>query len=53
MKTRRQKRKQRGGNNHIQHAVTQLKRFAERAKEGKPFKYLQFGYNLGRLARCC
>jgi hypothetical protein len=49
MKTRRQKRKQRGGNKHIQHAVTQLKRFAERAKEGKPFKYLQFGYNLGRL----
>jgi hypothetical protein len=26
-----------------------LKRFAERAKEGKEFRTLQFGYNLGRL----
>lgn len=53
MKTLRQRRhktrRQSGGNKHVQHAVSQLKRFAERAKEGKPFKHLQFGYNLGRL----
>lgn len=50
MKTRRHRRRsQRGGNDQIQHAVSQLKRFAERAKEGSPFKSLQFGYNLGRL----
>lgn len=36
-------------NEQIQHALSQLKRFAERAREGKPFKTLQFGYNLGRL----
>ena len=49
LKRRKTRRRQRGGNKHVQHAVSQLKRFAERAKEGKPFKYLQFGYNLGRL----
>lgn len=43
------RRKQRGGNEQLQHAVSQLKRFALRASEGKPFKSLQFGYNLGRL----
>lgn len=47
-KTRRQ-RKQRGGDEQTQHAISQLKRFALRAQEGKPFKELQFGYNLGRL----
>lgn len=47
-KTQRRK-KQRGGNQQIQHAISQLKRFALRASEGKPFKSLQFGYNLGRL----
>lgn len=40
---------QKGGDDQVQHAVSQLKRFAERAKEGKPFKSVQFGYNLGRL----
>jgi hypothetical protein len=40
---------QKGGDDQIQHSVSQLKRFAERAKEGKPFKSVQFGYNLGRL----
>jgi hypothetical protein len=43
------RRRQRGGNEQLQHAVSQLKRFALRASEGKPFKSLQFGYNLGRL----
>ena len=45
----RRKRIQRGGDDQIQHCISQLKRFAERAKEGKAFKSLQFGYNLGRL----
>lgn len=40
---------QKGGDDQIQHCVSQLKRFADRAKEGKPFRTLQFGYNLGRL----
>jgi len=48
-KTRKRVRRQKGGDDQIQHCVSQLKRFAERAKEGKPFKALQFGYNLGRL----
>ena len=43
------RRKQRGGEDQIVHAISQLKRFALRAKEGQPFKELQFGYNLGRL----
>lgn len=43
------RKKYRGGNDQIQHAISQLKRFALRASEGKPFKSLQFGYNLGRL----
>jgi hypothetical protein len=38
-----------GSPDQIIHAVSQLKRFAERAKEGKEFRVLQFGYNLGRL----
>jgi len=38
-----------GGNLQLQHAISQLKRFTLRAKEGQPFKELQFGYNLGRL----
>ena len=33
----------------MQHSISQLKRFTLRAKEGQPFKELQFGYNLGRL----
>jgi len=48
-RTRKLKRRYRGGDDQEQHAISQLKRFAERAKEGKPFKMLQFGYNLGRL----
>lgn len=48
-KTRKHRRRQRGGDDQIQHAISQLKRFALRASEGKPFKTLQFGYNLGRL----
>lgn len=48
-KTRKHRRKQRGGEDQEQHAISQLKRFALRASEGKPFKTLQFGYNLGRL----
>ena len=40
---------QKGGDDQIQHAVSQLKRFADRAKEGNTFKSVQFGYNLGRL----
>lgn len=48
MKTRRH-RKLRGGNKEqIEHAISQLKRFTERAKEGQEFNALQFGYNLGR-----
>lgn len=47
-KTRKQRR-QRGGDEQTQHAISQLRRFALRAQEGKPFKELQFGYNLGRL----
>ena len=39
----------RGGSPQTQHSISQLKRFTLRAKEGKPFKELQFGYNLGRL----
>jgi len=38
-----------GGNSQMQHSISQLKRFTLRAKEGKPFRELQFGYNLGRL----
>jgi hypothetical protein len=38
-----------GGNAQMQHSISQLKRFVLRAKEGKPFRDLQFGYNLGRL----
>jgi hypothetical protein len=48
-KTRKHRRRQKGGDDQVQHAVSQLKRFALRAKEGKAFKSLQFGYNLGRL----
>ena len=53
-RTRRRKSRQRGGekcgkDDQIQHAISQLKRFAERAKDGKEFRALQFGYNLGRL----
>lgn len=48
-KTRKHRRRQRGGDDQTQHAISQLKRFALRASEGKPFKILQFGYNLGRL----
>lgn len=48
-KTRKHRRKQKGGEDQLQHAISQLKRFASRASEGKPFKTLQFGYNLGRL----
>jgi hypothetical protein len=48
-KTYKRKKYQKGGDDQLQHAISQLKRFASRAKEGKPFKTLQFGYNLGRL----
>lgn len=48
-KTQKRRRRQRGGDDQLQHAISQLKRFVSRAKEGKPFKILQFGYNLGRL----
>jgi hypothetical protein len=44
------RRRQIGGSaEQIQHCISQLKRFAERAKEGKVFNSLQFGYNLGRI----
>jgi hypothetical protein len=45
----RRRRLRRGGSLQLQHAISQLKRFTLRAKEGQPFKELQFGYNLGRL----
>lgn len=45
----RRRRLKRGGSPQLQHAISQLKRFTLRAKEGQPFKELQFGYNLGRL----
>lgn len=45
----RKHRKHRGGGDQEKHAISQLKRFVSRAKEDKPFKILQFGYNLGRL----
>lgn len=48
-KTQKRRKHQRGGDDQEQHAISQLKRFALRASEGKPFKILQFGYNLGRL----
>lgn len=34
---------------HINHCLTQLKRFTMCAINGHKFKHLQFGYNLGRL----
>lgn len=43
------RRRHRGGDDQIVHAISQLKRFTLRAKDGQPFKELQFGYNLGRL----
>ena len=43
------RRLRRGGSPQVQHSISQLKRFTLRAKEGQPFKELQFGYNLGRL----
>jgi len=48
-KNRTRRRKMKGGNAQMQHSISQLKRFVLRAKEGKPFRDLQFGYNLGRL----
>ena len=50
MPNKTQKRKRhRGGGEQEKHSLSQLKRFVMRAKEDKPFKILQFGYNLGRL----
>ena len=37
----------------IQHCITQLMRFTLCVAEGKPFRTLQFGYNLGRLQEIC
>jgi len=37
----------------IQHCITQLMRFTLCVGEGKPFRTLQFGYNLGRLQELC
>jgi hypothetical protein len=37
----------------IQHCITQLMRFTLCVAEGKPFRTLQFGYNLGRLQELC
>jgi len=49
MSNKTRKRRFRGGGEQEKHSISQLKRFVLRAKEGKPFKILQFGYNLGRL----
>jgi len=45
----RRRRLRKGGSPQMQHSISQLKRFTLYAKEGHPFKELQFGYNLGRL----
>lgn len=34
---------------HVVHCLSQLVRFARIAKEGKPFREAQFGFNLGRV----
>lgn len=48
-KTRKTRRRQCGGGGQKEHSLSQLWRYASEASSGKPFNYLQFGYNLGRL----
>ena len=42
-----------GTRKQIQHCITQLMRFVLCVGQGKPFRTLQFGYNLGRLQELC
>ena len=56
MPRRNTRKTRRGGGNdkeQIQHALSQLKRFANCFKQGDMKRLLQFGYNLGRLQELC